>query len=133
MPLSAAHEFPALHKPTARGIFPIFLSLSGTVSECESGEITSSSRPWQGGNENEMNPAASLLCPSAVSVNVTGSRLSIGKKKKTSDRLRIMTVLEGGRAKINTTQGLVCGRRTTIQINPRELNSGIHLLTLAFK
>lgn len=82
MPLSAAHKFPALHKPTARGIFPIFLSLSGTVSECESGEITSSSRPWQGGNENEMNPAASLLCPSAVTVNVTGSRLSIGKKKQ---------------------------------------------------
>lgn len=65
MPLSAAHKSPALYKPTARGIsalpFPIFLSVSGTVSECESGEITSSSRSWQGGNENEMNPTDSLL------------------------------------------------------------------------
>lgn len=131
MPLSAAHKFPALHKPTARGIFPIFLSLSGTVSECESGEITSSSRPWQGGNENEMNPAASLLCPSAVTERYR--QLTVDRKKKTSDRLRIMTVLEGRRAKINKTRGLVCGRRTTIQINPRKLNSGIHLLTLTFK
>lgn len=128
MPLSAAHKFPALYKPTARGIFPIFLSLSVTVSECESGEITSSSRPWQGGNENEMNPAASL-CSDCERYR----QQTVDRKKKTSDRLRIMTLLEGGRAKINKTQGLVCGRRTTIQINPRKLNSGIHLLTLTFK